>query len=128
MIFNRGMRQIVMSQAALDAAAERRRRKRKLRMEPPLNALQRNRDYVRKEPYVVSKFPEPISALVGERLNLHNRVLSLCRSANLSDAVLAVRHAMFSNCRPTVFTCNAVLEHLQATGNYFTQSLTLFFY
>ncbi|KAH9296703.1 hypothetical protein KI387_044283 [Taxus chinensis] len=119
------MRQIVMSQAALDAAAERRRRKRKLRMEPPLNALHRNRDYVRKEPYIVSKFPEPISVLVGDRLCLHNRIQALLRDGNFDDAILGVRHAMFSNCRPTIFTCNAVLDHLQKAGKH-TELLSLY--
>jgi pentatricopeptide repeat protein len=118
--WTRGMRMVATSQAAMDAAAERRRRKRKLRIEPPLNALQRNRDYARREAMSNrnSKLPEPINVLVGDRLSLHNRIQTLCRAGKLDEATLGVKHAMYSNCRPTVFTCNSVLGALTRAGEH----------
>lgn len=114
----RAMRGVVMSQAALDAAAERRRRKRKLRIDPPLSALQRNRDYVRQEAQRNPKLPDLINVLVGDRLSLHNRIQTLCRAGKLQEAIEGVKAAMFSRIRPTVFTCNSVLGALHRAGEH----------
>ncbi|XP_058100450.1 pentatricopeptide repeat-containing protein At3g49240, mitochondrial [Magnolia sinica] len=97
-----------------EAAAERRRRKRRLRIEPPLNSL---RHHNPPKPHQNApppnpnspKLPDSVSALSGNRLNLHNRILTLIRQNDLEEASLLVRHSIYSNCRPTVFTCNAVL-------------------
>lgn len=50
-----------------------------------------------------------MSVLTGNRLNLHNRILKLIRENDLEEAALLTRHSVYSNCRPTVFTCNAVM-------------------
>ncbi|GAY59129.1 hypothetical protein CUMW_192200 [Citrus unshiu] len=71
-----------------EAAAERRRRKRRLRIEPPLSVV----------------------ALSANRLNLHNKILTLIRQNDLDEAALFTRHSVYSNCRPTIFTVNAVLN------------------
>ncbi|KAG0484738.1 hypothetical protein HPP92_008817 [Vanilla planifolia] len=60
----------------------------------------------------VPKLPEPVSVLSGSRLNLHNNILSLLRSGDLQEASLLVRHSVYSNCRPTIYTINAVLSAL----------------
>lgn len=114
----RAMRGVVMSQAALDAAAERRRRKRKLRIDPPLSALQRNRDYARQQAQRNPNLPESINVLVGDRLSLHNRIQTLCRAGKLQEAIEGVKAAMFSRIRPTVFTCNSVLGALHRAGEH----------
>ncbi|XP_010263343.1 PREDICTED: pentatricopeptide repeat-containing protein At1g10270-like [Nelumbo nucifera] len=96
--------------SAEEAAAERRRRKRRLRIEPPLHALRRDPNAPRPRPDPnAPRLPDSTSALVGPRLNLHNRVQSLIRSGDLDGASATARHAVFSNTRPTVFTCNAVI-------------------
>ncbi|XP_072960068.1 pentatricopeptide repeat-containing protein At3g49240, mitochondrial-like [Typha angustifolia] len=104
-----------------EAAAERRRRKRRLRIEPPLShrpAQQR----VPSSPIPKSpnspKLPEPVSSLSGNRLALHDRILNLIRVNDLDEASLLTRHSIYSNCRPTVFTCNAVLAALLRQGRY----------
>ncbi|XP_068651941.1 pentatricopeptide repeat-containing protein At1g10270 [Aristolochia californica] len=94
--------------SAEEAAAERRRRKRRLRVEPPLGSL---RDPNTPRPILdpnAPRMPESTSALTGPRLNLHNRVQSLIRSGDLDSASATARQAVFSNTRPTVFTCNAI--------------------
>lgn len=103
-----------------EAAAERRRRKRRLRIEPPLSALrhQQQQQQPRPSPPPSSaqnnpnapKLPEPVSALSGNRLNLHNRILKLIRENDLDEAALYTRHSIYSNCRPTIYTCNAVMN------------------
>ncbi|GLJ44719.1 hypothetical protein SUGI_0940370 [Cryptomeria japonica] len=108
-IFKRGMREMYMSQAMLDAAAERRARKRKLRVDPPMSALQRNR-YGPPKPHDPN-MPEPINVLVGDRLSLHNRLQALSRSGKLDDALVAARQAQFARIRPTIFTYNSLLGH-----------------
>nr|KYP48020.1 Pentatricopeptide repeat-containing protein At3g49240 family [Cajanus cajan] len=99
-----------------EAAAERRRRKRQLRMEPPLSALNRTQSTPKPQsqsqtPYYLNpnnpKLPEHVSALSGNRLNLHNRILALIRANDLDEAALYTRHSIYSNCRPTIFTINA---------------------
>ncbi|KAG0459862.1 hypothetical protein HPP92_022990 [Vanilla planifolia] len=106
-----------------EAAAERRRRKRRLRIEPPLSSL-RQQPVQRRSPSSKSpnpnapKLPEPMSALTGNRLNLHGRILTLIRENDLDEASLLVRHSIYSNCRPTVFTCNAVLSALLRQCRY----------
>ncbi|KAK7410716.1 hypothetical protein VNO78_01729 [Psophocarpus tetragonolobus] len=107
-----------------EAAAERRRRKRQLRMEPPLSALNRNQTAPKPQstPYYLNpnnpKLPEHVSALTGNRLNLHNRILTLIRENDLDEAALYTRHSIYSNCRPTIFTINAVLTALLRQSRY----------
>ncbi|KAK1322543.1 Pentatricopeptide repeat-containing protein [Acorus calamus] len=109
-----------------EAAAERRRRKRRLRIEPPLNSLRHSQpprppqqQHPRPSPNPnAPKLPEPVSALSGKRLDLHNRILTLIRENDLDEASLLVRHSIYSNCRPTVFTCNAVLSALLRQSRY----------
>ncbi|KAL8537918.1 hypothetical protein ACS0TY_000026 [Phlomoides rotata] len=98
-----------------EAAAERRKRKRRLRIEPPLSSL-RHQQQQQSRPSPppqqspnAPKLPEPVSALSGNRLNLHNQILKLIRENDLEEAALFTRHSIYSNCRPTIFTCNAVM-------------------
>nr|XP_016486241.1 PREDICTED: pentatricopeptide repeat-containing protein At1g10270-like isoform X1 [Nicotiana tabacum] len=106
--------------SAEEAAAERRRRKRRLRIEPPINALRR--DPLPRGPPSPddprSRLPDTTSALTGHRLNLHNRVQSLIRAGDLESAAAVARHAVFSNTRPTVFTCNAIIGAMYRAGRY----------
>ncbi|KGN57673.1 pentatricopeptide repeat-containing protein At3g49240, mitochondrial [Cucumis sativus] len=102
--------------SAEEADAERRRRKRRLRIEPPLSSssaarplTQPPRSQTPQNPNA-PKIPEHISALSGNRLNLHNRILTLIRENDLEEAALFTRHSIYSNCRPTIFTVNAVLN------------------
>ncbi|KAG0496585.1 hypothetical protein HPP92_001276 [Vanilla planifolia] len=91
-----------------EAAAERRRRKRLLRIEPPTR-----RDPPASRPPRnpnAPRLPDSTSSLVGPRLSLHNRVQTLIRSGDLDAASAQARHAVFSSIRPTVFTCNAVMS------------------
>ncbi|KAL2226955.1 pentatricopeptide repeat-containing protein At3g49240 [Sesamum indicum] len=99
-----------------EAAAERRKRKRRLRIEPPLSALRhQQQQQPRPSPSPAPqnpnapKLPEPVSALSGNRLNLHNRILKLIRENDLEEAALLTRHSIYSNCRPTIYTCNSVM-------------------
>ncbi|XP_057951588.1 pentatricopeptide repeat-containing protein At3g49240, mitochondrial [Malania oleifera] len=106
-----------------EAAAERRRRKRRLRIEPPLNSLRHSSPQQQRQPPSAPnpnapKLPEPISALSGNRLNLHNRILRLIRENDLDEAALLTRHSVYSNCRPTIFTVNAVLTALLRQSRY----------
>ncbi|GMH18764.1 hypothetical protein Nepgr_020605 [Nepenthes gracilis] len=108
-----------------EAAAERRRRKRRLRIEPPLNSLrhpqpqkqQRTPSSANPNPNA-PKLPETVSVLTGNRLNLHNRILTLIRENDLDEAALYTRHSVYSNCRPTIFTCNAVMAALLRQSRY----------
>lgn len=100
-----------------EAAAERRRRKRRLRIEPPLAHSRPALQTPPRHPRQISnpntpKLPESMSALSGKRLELHNRILALIRANDLEEASLLTRHSIYSNCRPTAFTCNAVLNAL----------------
>ncbi|KAI3757739.1 hypothetical protein L6452_05282 [Arctium lappa] len=107
-----------------DAAAERRRRKRRLRIEPPLNALRSNtQSQPRPTPSPntnpnAPKIPEHVSVLTGNRLNLHNRILKLIRENDLQEAVLLTRHSVYSNCKPTIFTCNSVMAACLRQSKY----------
>ncbi|KAK2390706.1 Pentatricopeptide repeat (PPR) superfamily protein [Trifolium repens] len=114
-----------------EAAAERRRRKRQIRSEPPLSALNRNqqqspnpnpKSQSQSPPYYLNpsnpKLPEHASALTGNRLNLHNHILTLIRQNDLDEAALYTRHSVYSNCRPTIFTINAVLYALLRQSRY----------
>ncbi|KAM3741705.1 hypothetical protein ACB098_07G017000 [Castanea mollissima] len=104
-----------------EAAAERRSRKRRLRIEPPLSSLNRSQQQQQtQQPQKPQqsqipqnpnspKLPEHVSALSGNRLNLHNRILTLIRQNDLEEASLFTRHSVYSNCRPTIFTVNSVL-------------------
>ncbi|KAL0920033.1 hypothetical protein M5K25_009139 [Dendrobium thyrsiflorum] len=106
-----------------EAAAERRRRKRRLRIEPPLSS-HRHQATPRRPPSPKNanpnapKLAEPVTSLAGNRLNLHNRILTLIRENDLDEASLLVRHSIYSNCRPTIFTCNAVLAALLRQCRY----------
>ncbi|KAE8726447.1 Pentatricopeptide repeat-containing protein [Hibiscus syriacus] len=100
-----------------EAAAERRRRKRRLRVEPPLSSSQRSQQQAQQvtPPRPIQnpnarKLPEPVTALSGNRLNLHNKILKLIRENDLEEAALYTRHSVYSNCRPTIYTVNAVLN------------------
>nr|XP_020201667.1 LOW QUALITY PROTEIN: pentatricopeptide repeat-containing protein At3g49240, mitochondrial [Aegilops tauschii subsp. strangulata] len=57
------------------------------------------------------RLAEPLPSLAPSRLALHNRVLALL-SPDLDEAALLTRHALHSNCRPSSFTCVAVLAAL----------------
>nr|XP_023900926.1 pentatricopeptide repeat-containing protein At3g49240, mitochondrial [Quercus suber]POE50177.1 pentatricopeptide repeat-containing protein [Quercus suber] len=109
-----------------EAAAERRRRKRRLRIEPPLSSLNRSQQQQPQQPQKSQipqnpnspKLPEHVSALSGNRLNLHNRILTLIRQNDLEEASLFTRHSVYSNCRPTIFTVNSVLFGLLRQSKY----------
>ncbi|XP_015878436.2 pentatricopeptide repeat-containing protein At3g49240, mitochondrial [Ziziphus jujuba] len=109
-----------------EAAAERRRRKRRLRIEPPLSSLHRTQQQQQQAQTQspkpqnpnAPKLPEPVTALSGNRLNLHNRILELIRKNDLEEAALYTRHSIYSNCRPTIFTVNAVLNALLRQSKY----------
>ncbi|XP_010426430.1 PREDICTED: pentatricopeptide repeat-containing protein At3g49240-like [Camelina sativa] len=96
-----------------EAAAERRRRKRRLRMEPPVNSFNRSQQQSQISRPIqnpnVPKLPDSVAAVVGKRLDLHNHILKLIRENDLEEAALYTRHSVYSNCRPTIFTVNAVL-------------------
>ncbi|KAL5707703.1 hypothetical protein ACHQM5_018572 [Ranunculus cassubicifolius] len=112
---------------AEEAAAERRRRKRRLRIEPPLHALTRDpRSRPRPDPNA-PRLPDSTSSLVGPRLNLHNRVQSLIRGGDLEQASAIARHSVFSNTRPTVFTCNAIIASMYRAKRY-EDAIALFQY
>ncbi|KAL7237913.1 hypothetical protein ACSBR2_004087 [Camellia fascicularis] len=105
--------------SAEEAAAERRRRKRRLRIEPPLHALRRDPNAPRPPPDPnAPRLPDSTSALVGPRLNLHNRVQSLIRAGDLHHASVVARQSVFSNTRPTVFTCNAIMAAMYRSKRY----------
>ncbi|KAL8098237.1 pentatricopeptide repeat-containing protein At1g10270 [Apium graveolens] len=105
--------------SAEEAAAERRRRKRRLRIEPPLHALRRDPNAPRptRDPNA-PRLPDSTSALVGPRLSLHNRVQSLIRANDLDNASVVARQSVFSNTRPTVFTCNAIIASMHRAKRY----------
>ncbi|CAM8932175.1 unnamed protein product [Rhodiola kirilowii] len=103
-----------------EAAAERRRRLRRLRVEPPSIDLRTQSPSQPRSPQNPNapKLPEPISALSGNRLNLHNKILKLIRENDLDEAALLTRHSVYSNCRPTIYTANAVLAALISQLRY----------
>ncbi|XP_068654996.1 pentatricopeptide repeat-containing protein At1g10270-like [Aristolochia californica] len=91
-----------------EAAAERRRRKHRLGIELSPSAP-RSAPNDLPSPNA-PRLPETTSSLTGPRLNLHNQVQNLIRCDGLDSASAKARHAVFSNARPTVFTCNAVID------------------
>ncbi|ONK69148.1 uncharacterized protein A4U43_C05F19850 [Asparagus officinalis] len=105
-----------------EPASERRRRKRRLRTNPPPPPppQPQQQRIPSKTPINPNapKIPEPLSALAGKRLNLHNEILNLIRVNDLDEASLLVRHSIYSNCKPTIFTCNAVLHALLRQSRY----------
>lgn len=64
------------------------------------------------------RLPDSTSALVGPRLNIHNRVQSLIRAGDLDSSAAIARHAVFSSVRPTVFTCNAIIAAMYRAGRH----------
>lgn len=62
---------------------------------------------------------------MGPRLNLHNRVQSLIRAGDLDAASAVARHSVFSNTRPTVFTCNAIIAAMYRAKRY-SDAIALF--
>ncbi|KAF5187446.1 Pentatricopeptide repeat-containing protein [Thalictrum thalictroides] len=102
--------------AAEICAEARRKKKRDNRIQPPLHALQRDPNTPR--PPGDPRLPDSTSNLVGPRLNLHNRVQALIRGGDLDAASVTARQAIFSKCRPTVFTCNAVIASMYRAGRY----------
>ncbi|KAF7828274.1 pentatricopeptide repeat-containing protein at1g10270-like [Senna tora] len=56
--------------------------------------------------------------LVGPRLNLHNHVKSLIRAGELNATYVVTRHSVFSNTRPTIFTCNAIITTMYRAKRY----------
>ncbi|CAL1385632.1 unnamed protein product [Linum trigynum] len=112
--------------SAEEAAAERRRRKRRLRIEPPLHALQRNPNPPPRDPNA-PRLPDSTSALVGPRLNLHNKVQSLIRAFDLDAASYLARTSVFTGLRITVFTCNAIIAAMYRAKRY-DDAIALFKY
>ncbi|KAE8657554.1 Pentatricopeptide repeat-containing protein [Hibiscus syriacus] len=114
--------------SAEEAAAERRRRKRRLRIEPPIHALRASAPSSppTRDPNA-PRLPDSTSALVGHRLNLHNRVQSLIRASDLDAASLLARSSVFSSTRPTVFTCNAIIAAMYRNKR-FNEAIALFHY
>ncbi|KAL1103639.1 hypothetical protein V6Z11_D04G013100 [Gossypium hirsutum] len=112
--------------SAEEAAAERRRRKRRLRIEPPIHALRASAPSAppTRDPNA-PRLPDSTSALVGHRLNLHNRVQSLIRASDLDAASLLARSSVFSSTRPTVFTCNAIIAAMYRNKR-FNEAIALF--
>jgi len=103
--------------SAEEAAAERRRRKRRLRIEPPLNANRPPPQHQPRDPNA-PRLPDLTSRLTGPRLTLHNRVQSLIRADDLDAASVIARHSVFSSTRPTVFTCNAIIDAMHQAKRY----------
>ncbi|KAM7499774.1 hypothetical protein LguiA_024188 [Lonicera macranthoides] len=103
-----------------DAAADRLSRKRRLRIEPPLlNSLRQSQPRPSQKPNPnAPKLPEHVSVLTGNRLNLHNRILKLIRDNDLDEASLLTCHSIYSNCRPTIFTCNSVMAAFLRQSRY----------
>jgi pentatricopeptide repeat protein len=60
------------------------------------------------------RLAEPLPTLAPSRLAFHNRILALLSGPqlDLAEASLLTRHALHSNCRPSSFTCTAVLAAL----------------
>ncbi|CAJ2676277.1 unnamed protein product [Trifolium pratense] len=111
--------------SAEEAAAERRRRKRRHRTEPPLNAIRPPPHQHQSRDPNAPRLPDSTSALVGPRLNLHNRVQSLIRAGDLDAASAVARHSVFSSTRPTVFTCNAIIANMYRAKRY-NEAIALF--
>ncbi|KAL6574648.1 hypothetical protein OROMI_011933 [Orobanche minor] len=61
---------------------------------------------------------EHFSVLTGKRLELHNRILKLIQENDLGEAVLLTRHSVYSNCKPTIFTCNHVMAACLCQSKY----------
>ncbi|CAO2816341.1 unnamed protein product [Amaranthus hypochondriacus] len=106
-----------------DMAAERRKRKRQLRMQPPISPSRHQPPQKQRSPIPnpnpnSPKIPDHVFVLTGNRLNLHNKILKLIRENDLDEAALYTRHSVYSNCRPTIFTCNAVLAALLRQSRY----------
>ncbi|OMO66654.1 hypothetical protein CCACVL1_21027 [Corchorus capsularis] len=112
--------------SAEEAAAERRRRKRRLRVEPPIHALRAPSAPPTRDPNA-PRLPDSTSALVGHRLNLHNRVQSLIRASDLDAASLLARSSVYSSTRPTVFTCNAIIAAMYRNKRY-NEAIALFYF
>ncbi|KAF2320220.1 hypothetical protein GH714_026076 [Hevea brasiliensis] len=92
----------------------------------PPHALQRNSNPPPRDPNA-PRLPDSTSALVGPRLNLHNRVQSLIRAFDLDNASLLARNAVYTRTRPTVFTCNAIIAAMYRAKRY-NEAIALFKY
>ncbi|KAL6851731.1 hypothetical protein ACP4OV_020295 [Aristida adscensionis] len=90
--------------AHADAASRRERRRGAFVATPPTPAP---------SPSAV-RLAEPLPALPPSRLALHNRILALLSAPepDLPEAALLTRHALHSKCRPSSYTCAAVLAAL----------------
>ncbi|GLT63651.1 hypothetical protein SLA2020_361990 [Shorea laevis] len=78
-----------------------------------LSSLNRSQQPIQPKPIQnpnAPKIPEPVSALSGNRLNLHSRILTIIRQNDLKEAALFTRYSFYSNCRATIYTVNAVLN------------------
>ncbi|GFY84074.1 pentatricopeptide repeat (PPR) superfamily protein [Actinidia rufa] len=88
----------------------------------PFSPLFANKPHNRKPGLLLTlthpRSPETVAALSGNCLNLHNRILTLIRQNDLEEAALLTRHSNYSNCRPTIFTCNSVLADLLRQSRY----------
>ncbi|KAL9263898.1 Pentatricopeptide repeat-containing protein [Drosera capensis] len=106
-----------------EAAAFRRQRKRRFRIEPPPNSLRTSNNSPHQRTSQSQnpnspKLPDSIATLTVPRLNLHNKILTLIRENDLDEAALYTRHSVYSNCRPTIYTCNAVMWALYRQSHF----------
>ncbi|KAF8715703.1 hypothetical protein HU200_026645 [Digitaria exilis] len=99
-----GLFPLAHADAASAAASRRERRRDTFVATPPVPAP---------SPSAV-RLAEPLPTLAPSRLAFHNRILALLSGAqaDLPEAALLTRHALHSNCRPSSFTCAAVLAAL----------------
>ena len=103
-----------------EAAAERRRCKRQICIEPSLNAIRPPPHQHRSHDPNAYRLPDSTSTLVGPRLNLHNRVQSLFRAGVFDAASTVARHSVFSSTRrrcslATRYCCQVLCEAVVST-------------
>ncbi|XP_010682393.2 pentatricopeptide repeat-containing protein At3g49240, mitochondrial [Beta vulgaris subsp. vulgaris] len=116
-------RRLLSFATADDIATERRKRRRQVRMQPPLSPQRHQQQQQQQHRAPITnpnapKVPEHVFALTGTRLACHNKILKLIRENDLDEAALYTRHSVYSNCRPTIFTCNAVMAALLRQSRY----------
>ncbi|XP_071695282.1 uncharacterized protein [Rutidosis leptorrhynchoides] len=110
---------------AEEATAECRHRKHLPRIVPPL--IVPGRPLGGGRPKRDPNLPDTISDLVEPRLSLHNRVQSLIHAGDIDNASAVARQSVFSDIRPTVFTCNAIIASMYRSQRY-TDAIALFIY